>query len=433
MTRRSPSRIYAGNEPLPPVEPLVPVALTVVLLGVWWLRSFFVRVAVAHESRGVGDAFGEAALEVGASRGGVSTALAFLLIGAAVCFAVLVRIRWRGRGVWGQVPLAYGMGVATYALVLASWLTFDPEDGTLTSPSRMLEAMPFDAKVVLAACGVAFGLLATALVSRRWCTRGAPAASIACVALLAIPAAFAVVDARGLDPAATATDSIDLPVADVEFASRVYPRLDVGALVYFRWEDEWWVTRVPGPEDEMPPAQRSSDSASSGALMPELRAEASALWGVPSGGALVMMPGDARAATLTEVVDHARRVAPDVEWLELVGRSSHDPPIRLRSDEGGVSVVHYPWEAWLFLPLSVEPAERSVVVAVERGADGLAFVPEDRLERGREADRRTDRGRDIDDAVGVTIVLEPTLTVQELASLAEELYWRQGFEVVSLP
>lgn len=426
MTKRRPSRIYAGNEPLPPVEPLVPLALTIVLFGVWWLRAFIVRTAVAHQGLRGHDSFRDAALESGATRGAVTTALTFLLIGAAACFAVLVRIRWRGRGVWGQVPLAYGMGVTAFALILTSWLSFLPEDGTLAPTLGMLEAVPFDAKLIFAACGLAFVLLATALVSRRWCTRGAPAASLACVALIAIPAAHVLVARIEPDLDPVTSTAFELPVVEGDFVREVHLPIQQGTLVYLLRSGEWWITRVPLWGEPLGPLMRVEESTSGERLVPELDAGELGGWAASRTQAFVMMRPDDPAAALGPVFRHARRFAPELKVIGLLGRAPGEPFRWTRAQGKGPLEGVFSLTARRLATLSVVPVEPSFEMGVRREPEGLSFDPPDALDRVTAMEEQAyARG---DDFVGVTLHFDGDTTIRDLAPLFErmrELYHDQ--------
>ncbi|MCA8979108.1 MAG: hypothetical protein H6831_06010 [Planctomycetes bacterium] len=116
---RKPSRIYVGSEPLPPVNPLVPVALAVVFVGVDTVRSFCAQ----HADVPVGSGPRVEFLERG---------LLWLFGGAAACGLAIV-FRWvRGRREWGDVPLGFGIGACVFPYVMTCFLGFS-RDGELNS------------------------------------------------------------------------------------------------------------------------------------------------------------------------------------------------------------------------------------------------------------------------------------------------------------
>jgi hypothetical protein len=108
------SRIYAGCDPLPPVNPLVPFALIPVLVGVDIVRTFCAQHAYGFYGSGPRVEY----LERG---------ILWLFAGAAACVLAIVFSWWRGRREWGDVPLGFGIGGCTFAYVLSAWFGFTHE------------------------------------------------------------------------------------------------------------------------------------------------------------------------------------------------------------------------------------------------------------------------------------------------------------------
>lgn len=143
--RKQWSRIYAGNEPLPPLNPLVPFALVVVWIGVYAVRSFCAQYASAQSASELYDreAFGAGPRVEFLERG-----VLWLFAGAIAC-GLAILFRWvRGRRMWGNVPLGFGVGACVLSYVSTCFFGFS-RDGEINSAS-------FDLSFV---SPVVFGLL----------------------------------------------------------------------------------------------------------------------------------------------------------------------------------------------------------------------------------------------------------------------------------
>lgn len=146
---RKPSRIYAGNEPLAAIHPLVPLALLVSVIGVFRVQSFFAQHA--YERFGSGPGIGY-----------LEDSILWLFVGAAAC-ALAIVFRWlRGRREWGDLPLGLGFCTCFNAYVWAGFVYIDSE-GRIGA--GILD-MPFLGPVIFGVVSLLFSYTAIEWITR---------------------------------------------------------------------------------------------------------------------------------------------------------------------------------------------------------------------------------------------------------------------------
>ncbi|MCA8979102.1 MAG: hypothetical protein H6831_06040 [Planctomycetes bacterium] len=246
---RRPSRIYAGIELSQPVNIGVPIALSIVAIAVWRLRSQFME---PYESIGPHRSYiGRLTVETGAlDKSEVETSIVWLAAGAAACLLALAWRWWRGRREWGDVPLAYGLGVCGFVYLILSSARF----GELGGISLLSGGLGVPVAVAFMLVAGFLGYMTLELAVRR--RRGDRRPLLALLVVFVVVPFLALRIGRSFERA-TLVRLDDGSLLEVDLPRIKYsidrPRgplgADLGTPVYYGRGSDLWLARMDGDGD----------------------------------------------------------------------------------------------------------------------------------------------------------------------------------------
>ena len=359
-SRARPSRIYAGNEPLPDVNRAVPIALCFVAFGAWRVRALFAEWAASPGPRW--DWQGKDTFPTGwLDKGDLESAMVWLVVGFVACLLAIGYRWWRGREEWGDVPLAYGVGLCAIDYLIASWPSFDRHGQVVSMP---FFEPGFGLAFALALVLGYLGYMVWELATRPW--RDRRVLLVGVVVVLGCTTWFSVRHGRAL------RESYQPSLEDGSRLTLVLPRLrysgdapDIpfgagcGGVVYYERGDRLWLSSADcsGPRyrliDSIPIARHSESTEPDRDLerLNRIRDRHAEKWNKNIG---VMLDRDATAADLLLVAEDARSRFPEAWFLVVLGAQDAE---RVRGASLGPSNPTGPDAVGTLLKLDVHPRE----------------------------------------------------------------------------